>query len=702
MKIESGAMYVYIATTFIATCMICNYTISEYTFDKYLGKFIREYNELKVDRSMLMDNVNMLMDDYFGDLLQQPFVHNHTLFKPMTGMTGMTAMAATNAIEVRGGGSNSDSNSNSDLIEVMYRKDDPMIIKKLREMSLKRYNANSYPHELKGFIEFLNNKKVDMGHVVKLFGKLEEDVVKAIEKLPTELKEIDIEPNITSITKIIDGIGYSQDTGHFRRKLIVAIFRKKKQLIKYKNLNGANVQKIIQRADNIYRHFLHVDADVVQALVDTRSGYVENLLNLLYGAGFVNNSVETEQAFLHAFRYLEGKNDFGIIGDAGEIGQVMVVTGEVDKIKENAKMRDVYRKGLAKKIVGIVQYLDYKDFNVLRHLLFFLDPNVQMPTFKGKNLTVREKHLFKATCVQLVRLIDKLNSNTPINTIRKGFTTKIEGFSPPGQDTCLAYLRSLNAFLTNEIYARFIYVQTRRIDTRKLHYATFEEFNGYEDRYALYKTVAFDRFKFDFVVDIYVQALLNFTDVLLEYDYAKKINMEVKIIQYLNDGKGYREKLDNVVESIIGEVEGDNLVIKHLRYDHEVEEGDDFDEGGAEWEEAKSIIYDRINNVYRIWLYLFMKVFEINVVVEKVNRMFGESVDDEDMDLKGVVDAINEGNGFGGIVGGKGKMVKKYVEGLYTCKDKKKRKAYRVVGEGNKLFVMCKGVHTRVGDVAKK
>jgi hypothetical protein len=52
--------------------------------------------------------------------------------------------------------------------------------------------------------------------------------------------------------------------------------------------------------------------------------------------------------------------------------------------------------------------------------------------------------------------------------------------------------------------------------------------------------------------------------------------------------------------------------------------------------------------------------------------------------------------------GGGGKMIKKYVADLYVCNDKIKRKAYRVTGEGNKLFVMYKGTHTRVCNVVKK
>ena len=123
-----------------------------------------------------------------------------------------------------------------------------------------------------------------------------------------------------------------------------------------------------------------------------------------------------------------------------------------------------------------------------------------------------------------------------------------------------------------------------------------------------------------------------------------------------------------------------------------------------EADEEITKIYKKVKNIFRIWLYLFIQVFEINVGKD-VRGKFGTSVDDVRMDLQGVIDGINQANGFGLQGNGGGlrgnKMVKKYVEGLYTCKDKKKRKAYRVVGEGNKLFVMCKGVHTRVGDVGK-
>ena len=672
---ENEAMNVYIATTFIATCMICNYTINEYTFDKYLGKFIREYKELKVDdRSMLLKVVGILMDDYFWDLLQQPFVHNHTLFKPMTGMTGMTGM--TNAVTVTsasGGGG---------CLPNLFRKNDPMIIKKLREISLRKYDPGSYPDELKRFIEFLNNKQIDMRYVEILFDELEEAVVNAIKELPTEKTELQLEVNIQNIPYEDDG---------FRNTLILAMFREKKDLIKKKDLGNICLQRIIQIADNIYAHFLHIDAGVLGNVVKAGGGYVENLLKLLYGAYYVDNSDESEQAFLHAFRYLEGKNDYDDLGVLG-VGQALEMSGVVGEIKENADDRDAYREELGNFFVGLFEnnvVQKYKEFNVVRNLLLFLDPTIHERIQRIRNSQMmtdpREKDLFKLMCVTLVRLVDRLNLNTSINKKRKGFTTRIKTLVPPPEIEFSQYLNALNKLLVNEIRARFVYVQKAK--SRNIELATLEEFIGNEHKY-VYRVILRDEINADLLSDL-IKALFSFTNILLEYapdDYSFDIFM--KLITYINGRGGYKEKLDNIIEPIIGG-EGGNYVIEELEY---------------EADEEITKIYKKVKNIFRIWLYLFIQVFEIRVG-EDVRGKFGTSVDDVRMDLQGVIDGINQANGYGLQGNGGGlrgnKMVKKYVEGLYTCKDKKKRKAYRVVGEGNRLFVMCKGVHTRVGDVGK-
>ena len=81
-------------------------------------------------------------------------------------------------------------------------------------------------------------------------------------------------------------------------------------------------------------------------------------------------------------------------------------------------------------------------------------------------------------------------------------------------------------------------------------------------------------------------------------------------------------------------------------------------------------------------------------------------------DEKGVIDAgilaeekaikIENDKLYNNDQSGGGKIVKKYVADLYTCNDKIKRRAYRVTGQGNKLFVMYKGKHTRVGNIPVK
>ena len=712
MNKESQAMYVYIATTFIATCMIRNYNRDEHTFNKYLGKFMKEYdNKLNIEYDIVKNVVDILMDDFWGDLVQQ-----HTNVQEQERCTSdikLQELFKVNLVKVGGG-----VDFTTDFVK---SRNDPMIIKKLREISLKKYNAGSYPDKLTGFIKFLNNKKVDMGNVVKLFNKLEEAVVNAIKELLTDDIKIELEVNISNIGKIIedysenDYIGYSlqyQDTGHFRKKMLLAMFREKKDLIINKNLGKigkASLQRIIQRANNVYGHFLHIDTSELGKLVEAKGGYVESLLNLLYNSNYIDNSVESEQAFLHAFRYLEGKNDYGkIYDDLGVlgVGQALEMSGAVGEIKRNADDRDAYRKELVELFVGLFKnkvVQRYKEFNVLRNLLLFLDPNIhgriERIERNSEVMDAREMFMFRSTCVKLVRLVDRLNLNTSINTIRKGFTTRIRKLIlPPQQKEFSQYLGELNTLLANEINVRFIYVQKDKSEYRRdPDLATLEEFIGNEQKY-VYRMILGD--EVHVVYDADIKAFLNFTDILLEYasdEYT--IDVFMKLIRYINGGQGYREKLVDIIEPLVGE--GYYNYVKSV-FIWDVDDDD--------YEDMILEAYKKIKNIFRIWLHLFIKIFGVHVG-GSVREKFGESVDDERMNLQGVIDEINQANGYGlqgnglqggGLQGGKEKMVKKYVDELYTCKDKKKRKAYRVVGEGNKLFVMCKGVHTRVGDVEGK
>ena len=709
MNKESQAMYVYIATTFIATCMIRNYNRDEHTFNKYLGKFIKEYdNKLNIEYDIVRNVVDILMDDFWGDLVQQRT--NVQGQGRCTSDIKLQELFNINLVEV--GGGTKEVRGGGSATDFVKSRNDPMIIKKLREISLKKYNAGSYPDKLTGFIKFLNNKKVDMGHVVKVFNKLEEAVVNAIKELPTE--KIELEVNISNIGKIIeyysenDYIGYSlqyKDTGHFRKKMLLAMFREKTDLIINKNLGKigkASLQRIIQRADNVYGHFLHIDTGVLGNVVEADGGYVESLLNLLYGVNYIDNSDESEQAFLHAFRYLEGKNDYGkIYDDLGVlgVGHALEMSGAVREIKRNADDRNTYREELVKLFVGLFEnkvVQKYKEFNVLRNLLLFLDPNIHERIERiernSEVMDVREMFMFKSTCVKLVRLVDRLNLNTSINTIRKGFTTRIKNLLlPPPHKEFSQYLGELNTLLANEINVRFIYVQKDKSEYRRdPDLATLEEFIGNEQKY-VYRVILGD--EFHVVYDAYIKSFLNFTDILLEYasdEYT--IDVFMKLIGYINDGEGYGEKLVDIIEPLVGD--GHNYVKSVFIWDVD----DD------EYEDMILEAYKKIKNIFRIWLHLFIKIFGVHVG-GSVRGKFGESVDDERMNLQGVIDEINQANGYGLQGNGGGlrgnKMVKKYIDELYTCKDKKKRKVYRVVGEGNRLFVKYKGEHTRVGDVVK-